>query len=99
MNDQFRDMFCGNFNINEKNKLLFGLAKQYHEETEAYDQLICSGQSKRGVSIPTTPYEHSLINRNAQTVLTRLRLEHPEINREELHQAISKYAANEKETE
>lgn len=82
----------GKFTPTEKDQRLHELAKQYHEETEAYDRTVCSSKNKRGVAMPVDYYEHGLINRNALRVRKRLLDENPEIGREELHMAISRYA-------
>ena len=89
---EFSALLYGDFTPTEKDRLLYDLAKQYHEETEAYDQTVCSAKNDRGVAIPIDAYEHGLINRNAMKVLKRLLADNPDIVREELHKAIGRYA-------
>ena len=85
-------MLYGDFTPTEKDRRLYELAKQYHEETEAYDQTVCSGRTERGIAMPINAYEHRLINRNALKMRKRLLDDNPDIGREELHRAISRYA-------
>jgi len=85
-------LLYGDFTPTEKDQRLHILAKQYHEETEAYDQTVCSAKNDRGVAMPIDAYEHGLINRNALKVRKRLFDENPDIGRKELHRAISRYA-------
>lgn len=84
-------LLYGDFTLTEKDHRLYELAKQYHEETEAYDKTVCSVQNERGVAMPIDAYEHGLINRNALKVRKRLLDDNPDIGRTELHRAISKY--------
>lgn len=51
---------------------LMGLAKQYYEETEAFDRTVCTGPIRKGVILPATPNEHSLVNRNARMLNAKL---------------------------
>jgi len=88
-NAVFSALLCDNFTPTKKSQRLYELAKQYHKETEAYNQRVCSGRTERGVAIPVDSYEFRLINRNALKALTRLLDENPGINRQELHRAIS----------
>jgi hypothetical protein len=86
------DLLYGDFTPTEKDHRLYELAKQYHEETEAYDQTVCSVKNERGVAMPIDAYEYGLINRNALKVRKRLLDANPDIGSTELHRAISKYA-------
>ena len=85
-------LLCGDFTPTEKDRRLYDLAKQYHEETEAYDQTVCSVKNERGVAMPKDYYELRLIGQNALKVRKRLINETPDIGRTELHMAISRYA-------
>lgn len=89
---EFSALLYGDFTPTEKDQRLWELAKQYHEETEAYDQRVCSGRTERGVAMPVNAYEHGLINRNALAVRKRLLDENQDIERGEFHRAISRYA-------
>ncbi len=48
----------------ENTARLKDIARLYHEETEAYDQLICTARH-RGTSMPVTPEQRHLVTRNA----------------------------------
>jgi len=87
-NKEAAEAFNGVFILTEKDCRLYSLAKQYHEETEAYDQTVCRGRDKRGVAMPVDAYEHGLINRHALAVRKRLLDENQDIDRKELHRAI-----------
>jgi hypothetical protein len=85
-------LLYGDFTPTENDRRLYELAKQYHDETEAYDQRVCSFRNERGIAMPKDHYERGLINRNAQAVLERLLAQNKDIGRTEIRQAISKYA-------
>ena len=89
---EFSALLYGDFTPIEKDRRLYELAKQYHEETEAYDQTVCIGRTESGIAMPIDTYEFGLINRNALRVRKRLLDSNPDIEREELHSAISRYA-------
>lgn len=89
---EFSALLYGDFTPTEKDHRLYKLVKQYREETEGYDQAVCSAKNERGVAMPVDAYEHGLINRNALKVRKRLLDENPDIDRTELRKAISRYA-------
>ena len=89
---EFKQLSYGDFTPTDEDRRLYELAKQYYDETEAYDQRICSGRNERGVAMPIDSCEIGLINRNAQIVFERLTTQNKDIGRTELRQAISKYA-------
>lgn len=70
---------------------LYALAQQYHEEAEAYDQIVCSVRNKRGVAMPKDYYELRLINQNAIKVRKRLINENPDIDQREFRKLISRF--------
>lgn len=41
------------------------LAEEYHHDTEAFDQIHCTGRSARGIAIPLTLGERLSISHNA----------------------------------
>lgn len=92
MKSDLNALLYGDFKPTESDRRLYELAKQYHEETEAYDQTVCSGRIERGIAMPVDAYEFGLINRNALRVRDRLIKDNPGIGRTELHRAISRYA-------
>jgi hypothetical protein len=47
------------------------LAKQYIEETEAFDRTVCTGKSRNGMAIPDNGYQQSIISRDALKVRDR----------------------------
>lgn len=78
----------------EKDRLLYELAKRYHDETEAYDRTVCTGPIVRGSIRPVYPRETVLINRNAQRVFDGIAREAAAhgINRAELWRAVGRHA-------
>ena len=91
MKSYLNALLYGDFAPTEKDRRLYELARQYHEETEAYDQTVCSGRNDRGVAMPVDVYEHGLINRNALKVRAQILKDNPCIERNELHKAIIRY--------
>lgn len=93
MNDEsdLKRLLYGDFKPTEKDRRLYELAKQYHDETEAYDQTVCSGRTEQGVAMPINPYQFGMINRNAIQVQKRLLKENPDIDTKELLTAIRRY--------
>ena len=91
MNDKYLSFLYGYFTPTERDRLLYELAKQFHDETEAYDLTVCTGRNERGVAMPVGAYERGLIYRNALAVRRRLLDENRDIGREELNRAIGKY--------
>lgn len=92
MKSAFKALLYGDFTPTEEDRRLHELAKQYHKEAEAYDQIVCSGKSKSGAAMPVDAYELRLINRNALKILNRIRDENPDIDRIELSKAIRMHA-------
>lgn len=95
MMQNFHKHVLGNFVMSEKDKKLYKLAKQYHEETEAYDQTVCTGQYERGrdgkTAIPINPNERRLCSWNARAVYLKILRENPGLSKAELRKAISSY--------
>ncbi|MDO6426211.1 hypothetical protein Q4489_04265 [Thalassotalea sp. 1_MG-2023] len=87
----FQQQYLGEFVISEEEKVLHNLAKQYHEETENYDRIVCSARNERGVAVPVNGWELVNINRNAREVKTRLLKENPSVSSGDLNKAISNY--------
>lgn len=82
--------YLGDFTATEKAKLLYRLAKQYHETCEAYDREVCSYISEvSGNALPTSPSEYRLINKHAREVLENILLSNPSVDRKELRRVIS----------
>ena len=71
--DEFHQEYQGYFYPTQEDVDLDKLAEEYHQRCEAYDQLVCSGQIKRGVAMPTNEYEHRKINKNAIAVLKEIK--------------------------
>lgn len=84
-------LYCGEFAPTEKDRKLYDLAKQYHDETELYDRGVCSGRTDDGIAMPVDNYELVMINRNAHKVRKRLLKENPGIESAELNRAIGRY--------
>jgi hypothetical protein len=73
-----------------KANALHALAKQYHDETEAFDRAVCSGPVVRGGIMPMTADERVKMIRNAKKVLVAIIKEAFEhgIGRSEMLRAI-----------
>lgn len=48
------------------------LAEEYHELTEAFDQLHCQHKNERGIAIPETPKERMACEQHARRVWRKL---------------------------
>ena len=66
----FKMEFLGEFY--DKDIRLWRLAKKYHEETESYDRIVCSGPIRNGAIIPANGRELRMINHNAKRVLKEI---------------------------
>jgi hypothetical protein len=78
----------------EKDRYLYALAAEYHERTEAYDRMVCTGPICHGAIMPATPHEMALINRNALAVMRGLQdraMREQSIERREVAQAIQRH--------
>jgi hypothetical protein len=87
----FYDLYLGKWEPSGRSERLHQIAKQYHEETEAFDQTVCSAVNERGVAMPTTNIELRLININAQKVKRRLIDHNSDIEPSEIGKAIRRY--------
>lgn len=88
-----RSEYFGEFTPTDKDKIKHQLAKQYHEETEAYDRSVCNGPIVNGSIKPASIYEAQLSNKYALNLRTQLIKEAEQcgIVAKELHEAISHY--------
>jgi hypothetical protein len=76
MNQEFRQEFMGMPTPSTPAEIkLRELAERYHDETEAYDRTVCTGEIRRGSIMPANGQECALINRNADMVRHLLWLE------------------------
>ena len=91
MKSHLNALLYGDFKPTESDRRLYELAKQYHEETEAYDETVCSGRNERGVAMPVDAYEFRLINKNALKIKMRLIHDNPAIEPTDINRAISRY--------
>lgn len=55
-----------------KEDALRAAAKAYHEETEAYDRMVCTGPIHDGMIMPMGPVEMGMIGRNARDTRERI---------------------------
>ena len=90
---EFKSFYMGTWEPSEKDNRLHQIAKQYHEETEAYDKTVCSAVNERGIAIPTNSDEQRSINRNALKVRERLVNQNLDVNSSEIRKAIRTYGA------
>lgn len=88
----FKQEYHVAFIQDERMLLLNALAREYHERTEAYDQQICSGRTKRGVAIPVNSYQRYRSEAYARRVLTDLRERYASIDEPDLVEAILGYS-------
>lgn len=52
----------------DRSRKMWELAETYHEKTEAFDRIICSGSVKNGSVWPANVYEFRMVNKNANNV-------------------------------
>ncbi len=62
----WRQEYCGEWWDRPGYDQLRQLAEWYHEETERFDQLVCTGRSERGVAIPTDAWQRREITAHAR---------------------------------
>jgi hypothetical protein len=88
------DRWQAEWTATEKDRMLYELAKRYHDETEAYDRTVCTGPIVDGSIQPFGPRQAALINRNAQRVFDGIAREAAshDISRAELWRAIGRSA-------
>lgn len=68
----FQHLYLQAMTPSERDTQLQQLAERYVQETERYDQSICTGPIGRDGVIPATPREQALSNRNARELFRRL---------------------------
>lgn len=88
-----RELYLCKFETTETDKIKYSLAKQYHDETEAYDRLVCTGPARDGCAMPATGAQFQLINTHARQVRDRVMVE-AELNgisRADMQRAISRF--------
>lgn len=61
------DYFSTQFTLSREEMRADELARQYHVDCEAYDEMVCSGRS-RGEAMPIGARELALVNVNASRV-------------------------------
>lgn len=84
----FQREYMGEWESPDKD--LYNMAKLYHDNCEAYDQLVCMGRNERGVAIPATGEEFRLVAQYAQLQLKEL-VEQGPYGKNTLGKAISDY--------
>lgn len=88
-----REQYLCKFETTETDNIKYALAKQYHDETEAYDRLVCTGAVREGCVLPATDSQFRLINTHARQVRDRVMAEAERngISRPDMQRAISKF--------
>lgn len=66
------------------------LARLYHQRTDEWDELICTGRNERGVAIPVTADQRRLVDQNAKRVYSELKQKAQALGftTKEWHQAV-----------
>jgi hypothetical protein len=92
--DGRRALFYQEWEPSEKDRKLYKLAKQYHDETEAFDRTVCTGPIINGSIMPVGNREFVEVNRNAYKVRARIIAEAAQhgITTREMSDAIGRYA-------
>ena len=62
------------YSVDDAQRELDRLVEEYHEETEAFDQMICTGRTENGTAVPVNGRELRTINANDRELRSRLRL-------------------------
>lgn len=70
--DYFEKNYIQKFEVSEREKQLMGLAQEYNNSCDAYDDRICSGKNGYGESVPRTNAEFQMVNANAAQVRKRV---------------------------
>ena len=90
--EEFKTQYMGSFEISEKDKGLYELAKFYHEIVDAFDSFVCTSKIK-GEPYPASRYERAIIDKHARTVREQC-IEtgiSRGFTREEIHASIKKF--------
>ena len=74
--------------ISERDLRIQRLAKEYLEQTEAYDQRICSLRDGQGIAMPLGCQERALIDNNARSFRRHLLNTNPDIEARELDEEL-----------
>jgi hypothetical protein len=69
------------------------LAKEYHDKTERYDRMVCTGPIVDGAIRPSNGKEHALINVHAKKVLAKM-AEENNVSTTELHKRVRNHYWN-----
>jgi len=69
--DEYQRLLLGSFEYSKDEEWLRKLAWEYHDRTEAYDQIACTGRLGK-VSVPMSGRELGDINRNAVATLKEI---------------------------
>lgn len=88
---EFSRLFECHWEPTEKDVKLHELACRYHDDTDLYDNIVCTGGiGPGGGKLPATPRECGFISRNAMNTLRELQHEAERygITKEELSAAI-----------
>lgn len=71
---------------------LWELARDYHDVTEAFDRIVCTGPMGKDGILPANPREVGIISRNAKMVFHRLvNDQKPPVDPKDLREAIRNY--------
>lgn len=73
MTDWRAEYLCCFWDDYPDSKRIKQLARAYHERTEAYDQIVCTGRDEHGFAKPMSACESMLINQHARQVIRELR--------------------------
>ena len=66
--DDFRKLYEAEFTMTERTDMPWKLAKEYYERCDAHDDIVCTGRSRHGDSMPANDYERRSIMRHAAQV-------------------------------
>lgn len=93
LNWPWPDFEC-KWTLTEKDDKLYTLAKRYHDETEAFDRVVCTGPILHGSIRPASTHEMAKSMCNAHKVWRQILDDATKhgITASELWQAIGKYA-------
>ena len=66
------EFMCVPLPVSDEQRELDRLTTEYHEETEAFDQMICTGRTENGTAVPLGAGELGVINQHARELRTQL---------------------------
>jgi HD superfamily phosphohydrolase YqeK len=83
-------VYNSEFKVDVREIKLRELAKQYHDECDAYDDRVCKARNEYGESVPQSNGQYQMINQNAIHVRRKIEMiaKRQGFSRDEIFKAI-----------